>query len=79
MGVVRLAVREERLKRVVGRQREASSVDEKLSGDVEEDEEEVESAETEDDVDLRDGRLLLEVGEGWVFGELPGKKVSGAP
>ena len=72
-------MREERLKRVVGRQREASSVDEKLSGDVEEDEEEVESAETEDDVDLRDGRLLLEVGEGWVFGELPGKKVSGAP
>ena len=72
-------MREERLKRVVGRQREASSVDEKLSGDVEEDEDEVESAETEDDVDLRDGRLLLEVGEGWVFGELPGKKVSGAP
>lgn len=76
MCVISLAAGEQGLERVVGWEGKAGSVDEELAGDVEEDEEEVESAETEDDVDLGDAGLLLEVVEGWVLGELPDRRKS---
>ena len=59
------------MKRVVGRECEASCVHEELAADVEEDQEEVERAETEDDIDLWYGGLLLEVLERWILGQLP--------
>ena len=70
MGVIGLGLGEESLERVVAGDEEASKVDEELASNVEEDEEEVEGTETEDDVDLRDGALLLEVVEGRVLGQL---------
>lgn len=65
--IIRLPGREQRMERVVRREREASGVDEELAGDVEEDEEEVEGAEAEDDVDLGHARLLLEILQSWVL------------
>lgn len=70
MGVIGLGLGEESLERVVTRDDEASKVDEELASNVEEDEEEVEGTETEDDVDLGDGALLLKVVEGRVLGQL---------
>lgn len=70
MGVIGLGLGEQSLERVVTRDDEASKVDEELASDVEEDEEEVEGTETEDDVDLGDGALLLKVVEGRVLGQL---------
>lgn len=70
MGVIGLARGEKSLERVVAGDEEASKVDEELASDVEEDEEEVEGTETEDDVDLGDGALLLKVVEGRVLGQL---------
>ena len=70
MGVIGLGLGEESLERVVAGDEEASKVDEELASNVEEDEEEVEGTETEDDVDLGDGALLLEVVEGRVLGQL---------
>ena len=70
MGVIGLARGEESLERVVAGNEEASKVDEELASNVEEDEEEVEGTETEDDVDLGDGALLLKVVEGRVLGQL---------
>lgn len=61
---------EESLERVVGRNNETSGVDEELSGNVEEDEEEVEGAETENDVDLGDVGLLLKLLQLRVLGQL---------
>ena len=71
MGVIRGSGAEDGIEREVGRDHKAGSVDEKLAGNVEEDEEEVEGAETEDYVDFRDARLLFEAVESWVLGELP--------
>ena len=59
--VVRWCCAEQRLQAKVCWQGEAGSVDKELSTNVEEDEEEVESAETEDHVDFGNARLLLEV------------------
>jgi len=70
VGVIGLARGEESLERVVAGDEEASKVDEELASNVEEDEEEVEGTETEDDVDLGDGALLLKVVEGRVLGQL---------
>ena len=70
LSVVGLPRREEGMKRVVGRERETGSVDEKLAGDVEEDQEEVEGAETKHDVDLGNTGLLLEIAERRVLAEL---------
>jgi len=70
VGVIGLARGEESLERVVAGNEEASKVDEELASNVEEDEEEVEGTETEDDVDLGDGALLLKVVEGRVLGQL---------
>ena len=70
MGVIGLARGEESLERVVAGNEEASKVDEELASNVEVNEEEVEGTETEDDVDLGDGALLLKVVEGRVLGQL---------
>jgi hypothetical protein len=70
VGVIGLSLGEQSLERVVTRDDEASKVDEELASDVEEDEEEVEGTETEDDVDLGDGALLLKVVESRVLGQL---------
>lgn len=70
LGVIDLAGAEESLERVVTGNDETSNVDEELSGDVEEDQEEVETGETKDHVDLGDRRLLLKVVECGVLGQL---------
>jgi len=70
VGVIGLARGEESLERVVAGNEEASKVDEELASNVEENEEEVEGTETEDDVDLGDGALLLKVVESRVLGQL---------
>lgn len=70
MGVIGLVLGEESLERVVAGDDEASKVDEELASNVEENEEEVQGTETEDDVDLGDGALLLEVLKGRVLGQL---------
>jgi hypothetical protein len=70
VGVIGLARGEQSLERVVAGDEETGKVDEELASDVEEDEEEVEGTETEDDVDLGDGALLLKVVEGRVLGQL---------
>lgn len=68
--VINLAGTEERIERVIPRQYETSKVDEKLAGDVKENQEEVQAEESKDDVDLGDRGLLLEIVESWIFGEL---------
>lgn len=70
LSVVNLACREEGIQRVVAGDDESSNVDKELSGNVEEDEEEVETGKTENHVDLGNGGLLLKVVEGGVFGQL---------
>lgn len=70
VGVIGLARGEQSLERVVSWDDETSQVDEELSGNVEEDQEEVEGAETQDGVDLGNGALLLKVFEGRVLGQL---------
>lgn len=73
LGVIRLPGRKQRLEGVVGRKREAGSVDQELAGDVEEDEEEVEGAEAEDNVDLGHTRLGFQFVEVVVLAELPAR------
>lgn len=63
-------MRKQCLERVVGRDDEADGVDEKLGSNVEEDEEEVESTETEDDVNLGYSGLLLKLVEVLISAEL---------
>jgi len=63
LSIIHLATAEQRFERVVSRENETSEVDEKLASDVEEDEEEVESDEAEEDIDLGDVGLLLEIVE----------------
>lgn len=60
----------QRMKRVISRNQETGKVNQELAGNVEEDEEEVDSYETEDGVDLGDRGLSLEVVEKRVLGEL---------
>jgi len=61
---------EQCFQRVVAWQNEAGNVDEELSGNVEEDEEEVESTKTKDNIDLGNAGLLLKVVESRIPGEL---------
>jgi len=70
LGVIGLASAEEGLKGVVGRDDEAGGVDKELSSNVEEDQEEVQGAEAEDDVDLGHIGLLLELLQLRVLGQL---------
>lgn len=55
---------------VVARDNEASKIGEKLAAEVEDDQEEVESTETDEGVSLRHAGLALEVVKGGVLGEL---------
>lgn len=70
VSVISLASSEKSFKGVVSGDDETSKVGEELSGNVEEDGEEVESSNTKDQVDLGDGGLLLKVVEEVVLGEL---------
>jgi hypothetical protein len=70
LGVIGLASAEEGLKGVVGRDDEAGGVDEELSSNVEEDQEEVQGTEAEDDVDLGHIGLLLKLLQLRVLGQL---------
>ena len=70
LGVVGAAGGEQGIERVVGRDGEADGVDEEVGTDVEEDEEEVQGAEAEHDVDLGHVGLTLEVVQSVIFGEL---------
>jgi hypothetical protein len=70
LGVIGLASAEEGLEGVVGRDDEAGGVDEELSSDVEEDQEEVQGTKAEDDVDLGNIGLLLKLLQLRVLGQL---------
>jgi len=70
LSIVDGARREQSVQGVVCRDDKAESVDKELSSDVEEDEEEVQGADTEDDVDLGYAGLALEVVEKLVLSEL---------
>lgn len=70
LGVISLAAAEESFHGEVGWDRETGSVHEELACDIEEDQEEVQCAEAEDDIDLWDAGLLLEVVENGVSREL---------
>lgn len=63
---------EEGTKRVVARDDETSEVGQKLASEVEDNEEEVESADTDGGIGFGNTSLLLEVVEGGVLGELYG-------
>lgn len=75
LAIIGLTTGEEGAQRVVGWDGKAGSVDQELAGNVKEDEEEVQGAEAECDVDLGDAGLLLEVVEDGVFAELVGPSV----
>ena len=70
LSVIHLAGAEQSLQRVITWNDESSKVREELASDVEEDEEEVDADEPEEGIDLGHGSLLLEVVQGWVFGQL---------
>lgn len=62
--------REQGAERVVARNDKARQVGQELATEVEDDEEEVERDEADNSIRLRDRRLLLEVVEGGVLGQL---------
>lgn len=64
---------EKRTERVVAGNDEASKVGKKLAAKVEDDEEEVESSDTDDGVGLGNTSLLLKVIEGGILGKLHNK------
>lgn len=70
LSIILLGVAKQRTERVVGGNNEASKVGKKLTAEVEDDEEEVESSDTDDGVGLGNTGLLLKVVEGGVFGKL---------
>jgi len=68
--VIDLGCTEQGIQGIVGWEDEASSIDEELPSNVEEDQEEVEGAQAKDHVDLRDGSLLLKIVESRILGQL---------
>ena len=70
MSVVNLACAEQCIQRVVPGDDKSRDIDKKFTGDVEKDEEEVNSDQSEEGVHLRDRGLLLEVVEHWVLRKL---------
>ena len=70
LGVIHLVRAEQSVQRVVARDDEAGEVDKEFSSNIEEDQEEVETGQGEEDVDLGDAGLLLEVVEHFISGEL---------
>ena len=70
LGVILLVSGKERIERVVSGDDETSKVGEELAAEVEDDEEEVESDETDGGIGLGNTGGLLEVVEGRVLGQL---------
>lgn len=70
LSVVRPSSTEQSVQRVVPWKSKSRKVGEELASDVEEDEKEVECNDTQESIYLRNVALLLEVVQGWVFGEL---------
>ena len=70
LSVIGFAGAEQSLQRVVARDDEPSHIDEKLAGNVKENEEEVDADEAEESVDFGNGCLLLKVVEHRVLGQL---------
>ena len=75
LSIISLTGGKEGVQRIVRWDDESGEVGEESSAEVEEDEEEVESHNTEDGVDLWNGGLLLEVVENWVARELEKDRV----
>jgi hypothetical protein len=74
--VIDLAGAEQSVQRVVTGNDEAGNVDEELSSNIKEDQEEVKAGKTKDHVNLGDRRLLLKVVECGVLGQLEHDMVS---
>lgn len=70
LGIILLGSGKEGIERVVSGEDEASKVGEELAAEVEDDQEEVESNETDDGISLGNAGGLLEVVEGRVLGQL---------
>jgi len=70
LGVIFFGLGEEGGERVVAGNDKSSKVCEELATNVEDDEEEVESSNTDDGIGLGNANLLLEIVQGGVFGEL---------
>ena len=70
LGIICLACAEQGFHGVIPWNKEACKVDKEFSCDVEEDQEEVDSDEAEESIDLRHGGLLLEVVEHIILGKL---------
>jgi len=70
LSIIASAGAEQRIERVVGWQDEAGNVDQELAGNVEEDEEEIESSKAKDGIDLGNRGLLLKILEHRILGQL---------
>jgi len=70
LSVIRGTRGEQGLEGVVARKDETGKVDEELAGDVEEDKEEVDTDQTQDDIDLGNGGLSLQVVQDRVLRQL---------
>ena len=73
LGVIALAGGEKGLEGVVAGEEETGKVDEELAGNVEEDQEGVNTNQTQDHIDLGNTGLTLEVVQNRVLGELSHK------
>ena len=76
MSIIGFACAEQSLERIIARDDESGEVDEELSSNVEEDEEEIDGGDAEESVHLRDGGLLLKIVQRRVFGKLRRSNVS---
>lgn len=70
LSVIGSTRREQCLERVVTRDEETSKVNQELAGDVEEDQEEVDTDQTQDRIHLGDVGLALQVAQDGVLGKL---------
>ena len=70
LSVVGFARTEQSLERIVAGDDKAGKIHEELAGDVEEYEEEVDTSDTKECIDLGDRRLLLQIIERWILGQL---------
>lgn len=70
LGIIRLVGRKQRSEGVVSGDNEAGKVGQEGAAEVQDDQEEVEGAQAKHRIGLGHRRLLLEVGESGVFGEL---------
>ena len=76
LSVIDLTCTEQSLERVISWNEEACKVHKEFAGNVEEDQEKVNSGEAEESVDLGHGSLLLKVVEHGILGELHYGQVS---